>query len=362
MNILSLTGGGYKGVFSANVLLELEQYMEGERIDTCVDIYAGTSAGSIIAAGLAFGKSADFIHKKFVEYGEEIFPRNWMYRKAPFLRALPFHGPGPGMFKNKYSNKGLRKLLEDIFQGAELRESKKPLIITAVDVESSTPIVMSSYPNKFGYAGLHYENMKVVDAILASTAAPAYFPIVRPEYAREEEYEDDILDFMSAQKTPTDPWLGDGGLAANAPDLLAASEAMTTYGVPFDEINMLSVGTTKVMHALPKKLGFFDIRKRGWGVFQWMVWRKGYLIDVMMHAQVRLAERLLRKIFERDNYIRLDHKLLVKQKIEFDDPSKQDALASLAKDVVEKFMTNDAYEPHRLQIFLDRKSSTDLEY
>lgn len=356
MNILSLTGGGYRGVFSLNVLLQLEQYyMKYKNIDSCVDIYAGTSAGAIIAAGLAFGKSVREIEDKFVEYGPSIFKYH-----------LPFNSTGPGLFWNRYSNRHLRLLLEDILgKDSTLRDAKKPLILTAVDIETAAPIVMSCYPNTFGYSGLHYENMNVVDAVIASAAAPTYFPAVRPNFPREVEYTGDIIGYKRARENPSQSWLSDGGLVANAPDLLAASEAMITYGIPFDEINMLSIGTTKYTHDLKKKRFFKkEARKKRWGMAQWIFWprRTGYIIDVMMHAQVLLAERLLGKILDKDNYIRLDFQMPAASKIDIDDTTQTNELIYHAREIVHEFMENVAFDPHRLQLFLDRLSTSSVEY
>ena len=344
MNILSLTGGGYKGVFTLAILKELERFKSDNNLDTCIDIYAGTSVGSIIAAGLAFGKTVEEIDELFQENAEKIFSG----KKR-----------GPGWFKSRYENNGLRQVLEKIFEDKKIGQSLKPLIISSLDIETSTPVVMSSFPNTFGYSGLHYEEMPVVDAVLASCAAPTYFPIVKPDFPQEPEYYDDVAGYRTALTSGKQSWMGDGGLVANAPDLIAASEALTTYGVPFSKIQILSVGTTQTKFEVKSGKRGDKNRLLRWGLLHWFVsQKKGFLIEVIMNAQVKLAERLLTKILNSENYIRLDHRSAIGEGFDLDDITKRNDLVGVAEATVYKYLNDDAYDPHRLQIFLDRKSST----
>ena len=69
--ILSLIGGGIRGAFVTSYLKELEQKL-GRPIADSFDLIAGTSTGGIIAAGLAFGHSAERMHKFYVDYGASI--------------------------------------------------------------------------------------------------------------------------------------------------------------------------------------------------------------------------------------------------------------------------------------------------
>ena len=57
--ILALSGGGYRGLFTSTVLARLEQQAQ-RPIGDCFDLIAGTSIGGVIALGLALGKSAEF--------------------------------------------------------------------------------------------------------------------------------------------------------------------------------------------------------------------------------------------------------------------------------------------------------------
>src|SRR5947207_9104557 len=81
--ILSLDGGGIRGVFPAAFLARLEEHLE-HPIGRYFDLIAGTSTGGIIAIGLGLGLSAGDIVKLYVEQGPAIFDQehgvvgNWV--------------------------------------------------------------------------------------------------------------------------------------------------------------------------------------------------------------------------------------------------------------------------------------------
>jgi uncharacterized protein len=86
--ILSIDGGGIRGILPASMLAELEsRYLGGQSIANCFDMIAGTSTGGIIALGLGSGKTASEIRDVYVERGGMIFPSgNWLMRKIRWLR------------------------------------------------------------------------------------------------------------------------------------------------------------------------------------------------------------------------------------------------------------------------------------
>ena len=90
--ILSLSGGGFLGLYTAAVLAELEE-RSGKRLSESFDLIAGTSIGGIIALGIAAGRSASEIRDAFIQYGPRIFPHAPPISKvawlARFVRNLP---------------------------------------------------------------------------------------------------------------------------------------------------------------------------------------------------------------------------------------------------------------------------------
>ena len=73
--ILSLDGGGIKGIFPAAVLASLErEYLEGKSVGDYFDLIAGTSTGGILALGLGAGLTAGEILRMYLEEGHRVFP------------------------------------------------------------------------------------------------------------------------------------------------------------------------------------------------------------------------------------------------------------------------------------------------
>ena len=91
--ILSLSGGGYRGLFTAEILARLEEQAD-RPIGGCFDLIAGTSIGGIIAIGLGVGRTATDIRDAFLDNGEAIFPaqppppKGWLRSKIAQYRWL----------------------------------------------------------------------------------------------------------------------------------------------------------------------------------------------------------------------------------------------------------------------------------
>ena len=104
--ILSIDGGGIRGVFAAEYLAKLEQFWKNQgkenwQIYQNFDLLAGTSTGGIIAIALSLGIPASEISNLYRTKGQEIF-------KKKFINCL-------GIFKHQYSSKKLEKLLNELF-------------------------------------------------------------------------------------------------------------------------------------------------------------------------------------------------------------------------------------------------------
>ena len=109
--ILSLDGGGMRGALSAKILEQVEKQIwekENKSLTEYFDLVAGTSTGSILAAGIALGLKASDLFKLYNDNGNQIFSRRKRHLRkfAPGLSRL-------GLFA-RYSNKGIRKKGEHI--------------------------------------------------------------------------------------------------------------------------------------------------------------------------------------------------------------------------------------------------------
>lgn len=205
--ILSMDGGGIRGVITAQFLVQLEQEL-GRPIFDAFDYFAGTSTGALIALHLAVNKATaqDCLNLYSLDNGRRIMD------KSVWDRMLPIEN------EPKYDGVGKRQVLTEVFRNARLMEAKKPVLVTTYDIVRREAAVFKSE----GGSNVD-ERTTVVEVADATSAAPTYFPTV---------------------KTASDPprWLVDGGLAANNPAACALAEALRSGYSP-DAIRIVSIGT-----------------------------------------------------------------------------------------------------------------------
>jgi hypothetical protein len=262
--ILSIDGGGIRGVFAAQILKRIQEEMKFNFADR-FDIIAGTSTGSIIAAGLAIDHSIDKLIMLYKTQGKKIFSPNY---------SESFNWKNwKGLFKSKYKNHFLKKELSVLFENKTLSDAKTRLIMPASDISNGNVFVLkSNYDPNF----VRDKDIKISDAVLASCSAPTFFD---PHYVKEY-------------------LLADGGLWANNPSLVALTEAMgRRFKVSRDNIRILSIGT-----GAGKK--YYDPRDRvkHWGFKQWGTG----LISTIMNLQSVNVENIVRFILEDDNFLRIN--------------------------------------------------------
>jgi predicted acylesterase/phospholipase RssA len=245
--ILSLSGGGYRGLFTAQYLARLEQEI-GRPLYTAFDLIAGTSIGSILALGLASGIPAADLVRFFDTKGKAIFPPRPIWQRPQAL------------FRPKFSSTDLARALQRAFKDSTFSNLKSHVVVPAVSLVDSAPVVFRS---RNGPLPASKESLK--DAALASSAAPTYFP---PHVIGTQHYVD-------------------GGLIANSPDAFAVVEATAVLGWRLDSVSLLSVGTTAVETGLPA----LQNRMR-WGALRWG-W-KLTLLEQMMTAQAKLSRESAR--------------------------------------------------------------------
>lgn len=275
--ILSLSGGGFLGLYTAAILAEFEE-RSGRPLYQCFDLIAGTSIGGIIALGLAAGRPASDIRDAFVEHGSRIFPNAAPNSKVSWLVRFARNVPKP-----LYSAAPLRNTIEQIV-GAETRMSDlvRPVVIPSVNLTKGGPKVFKT--------GHHPRfvldwRLKVTDVALATSAAPTYFPAHR------------IGDELFA----------DGGTFANSPDMIALHEAEMFLSARREDIHVLSVGTTTTNFAVSSSLN------PDMGVMGWM--RNQRLTDVMIGSQQALIDDMMKHVLAR-RYLRIDRRQADEQRRE----------------------------------------------
>lgn len=266
VNILALSGGGYRGFFSAAVLVKLEQAL-GRPTHECFDLIAGTSIGGIIACALATGQPAEKILKAMTDNGENIFGTPG--RLPRMVREVRSH------FTAKYASAPLENVVRTIlgpsYENRMLSDIDFPLLLPTVSYSAAAPRLLCSK----GLAGDKSSRVTLTDAAMATSAAPTYFP------ARHVNNE----------------LLVDGGLIANAPDAVAIVNAIRFLGCKLEDIHVLSIGTAGKPLERPATEPITS------GKLAWIAKRN--LVELTLTAQERLAVNEMHTLMK-NRFIRID--------------------------------------------------------
>ncbi|QND71389.1 CBASS cGAMP-activated phospholipase [Tardiphaga robiniae] len=237
--ILSLDGGGIKGLFPATVLAELERrYLGGASIAGYFDLVAGTSTGGIIALGLGAGLTAAEMADLYLTRGPEVFPQP---SDTAWGRPLSWWRGTRSYVLYNYERGPLESLLTGALGDKLLGDSTVRLCIPAFEGKHSEVFVFKT-PHHCDYKFDRLEPM--VKAALATAAAPTYFrPLEHNGYK-----------------------LVDGGVWANNPVMLAVIEAMICFDLDRDQIDVLTLGcgddpyvVSPLQSALGGKLTWYDL-------------------------------------------------------------------------------------------------------
>jgi patatin-like phospholipase/acyl hydrolase len=244
--ILSIDGGGIKGVIPAAFLALIEE-TTGKRIVDHFDLIAGTSTGGIIAIGLGLGLSAKEILNFYEEEGPRIFdqeklepPSIWSRFQA-FLRRSS--RPARQLLVSKYNADALRAALECAFGNRLLGESETRLVIPAFDLHlGGVHVFKTSHHERFEIDWKH----PAVDIALATAAAPTYFPSHKMENGLS---------------------LLDGGIWANNPVGLAVVEAIGVLDWPRESLYVLSLGCSEETLLIPENGGYASLASKTANLF-----------------------------------------------------------------------------------------------
>jgi patatin-like phospholipase/acyl hydrolase len=255
--ILSLDGGGLRGMFSAAVLARLEEDLDIRVVDH-FDLIAGTSTGGIIALGLGLGLAPREILQFYTDHGPRIF------RDRSRLRSLRH------LVRAKYAPDALRAALTEVLGRRTFGESTKRLLITSYNI-GADDVYLFRTPHLPSLTRDWRE--RAVDVALATSAAPTYLPGMALGGGR----------------------LVDGGVWANNPVMVALTEAVGPLQVPLDKIRVFSLGTTTDVRHRSRRLD------RG-GLLPWA----RDAVEVLMRAQSESAAKQVRHFLGKDNVLRLN--------------------------------------------------------
>jgi hypothetical protein len=206
--ILTLDGGGIKGVFAASFLAALEDQIQ-RPIRSYFDMLCGTSTGGIIALALGLGIPARKIRDLYRDWGQTVFKGDGTARRVQHF------------FRSKYQSFPLQRALQNVFGESVMADSTVRLVIPSYDLQNGSVYIYKTRHHPRFVMDYHE---KMVTVALATSAAPTYFP---------------------PHRDPSGIALIDGGMWANNPVAVAVVEAIGVLGWDRSQIRILSVGCTQ---------------------------------------------------------------------------------------------------------------------
>ncbi len=295
VRILSIDGGGMRGIIPATVLVYIEDRLkaitknDNARIGDYFDLIAGTSTGGILGCfylvpnpdtrtGPSSKYSAAQALDFYVAKGNNIFNAS---------RHFEWFGMRQMFSADKYSPKNIEKIFHDEFGNLKMSELLKPCVVTTFNLEYKKSFFFSSRekPNK-------YREFYVRDALRSTSAAPTYFPPARIKNLKTDRLMTNI----------------DGGVFANNPTMCAFAEGNNSVfpqvaNPNAKEMLILSVGTGGGQFNLP------NIAKTNrWNIIKWAK----SIPDIMMNGSLDTVHYQMLKLYEtlegssKHNYLRVD--------------------------------------------------------
>lgn len=293
--ILSLDGGGLRGLITARMLqrLNAEPAIAGW-LDK-VDLIAGTSTGGILALGLAAGKTPQQIADLYKIKGPDIFDDSLLDDVLDLGRTIGA----------EYSSKTLKKELRSIFGNTTLAQLGKKVVIPTFDLdnEATGRNERTWKPKIFhNFSGADTDGeFLAADIALYTSSAPTYFP-------------------------SADGYI-DGGVFANNPSVVALVQAISRRNKPaerarIDDVVLLSVGTGKTLNYIKGK-------SLDWGYAQWVK----PLMNILMDGVAGIADYQSSQLLG-DSYKRLQIIFDETESIPLDAVDKLDRMDQIGSSVV----------------------------
>ncbi len=236
--VLSIDGGGIRGILPARLLHELEKTVN-KPVSEIFDLIAGTSTGGILALCLTLpdnnGKpkyKAIDILELYVNEGKRIF------KKSAWKSTISLGN----LIDAKFNADGIEAVLDEYLGETKLSEALTSVIIPSYEIEQRMPFFFKSRKAK---ENPDYD-FKMKDVARSTSAAPTYF-------------QSKIIKV----NPPVDYYaLIDGGVFANNPAMCAYSEAKKVFGKD-EEILLVSIGTGQ----LTRQISYYE--SKDWGVLEW---------------------------------------------------------------------------------------------
>jgi uncharacterized protein len=284
-NILTIDGGGLRGIVPTRILQKVEEITGKSVLDT-FDMLAGTSTGGLIVSCLTLRDQKNPQQPKYnlkdiaeiyIQKGKVIFPiRSGIWK---FLYGIT------NLFSPAYSAAGIEKVLREFVSEQRIKESLRPILVSTYDLNSNRPVFFKSSEA----SGDESANARIHDICRATSAAPTYLPAYS-------------FNYKGKQLTGID-----GGVYVNNPTMAAIAE-ISKYGnkgfykkrdgspVAFEDIRVLSLGTGSYTGTITRKEA---VR---WGELQWVT----RITDIMMRGVNQTTDYESGEMLADGNYLRLN--------------------------------------------------------
>lgn len=296
--ILSLSGGGVRGLLAAIWLNRLEQKL-GSPLAQHFDLIAGTSTGAVIACGVALGIDTATIVNLYRTQSIDIFPPPIARSFSRLTRVLTQGPDAP-----RYDGKGLEMVLKSVFGEARFGDLTVRTLITSYDLMRREALIFKT--NK-----LEHQSIPVWEIAKASASAPVYFPA-------------HILT-LQGERIPAI----DGGVVANNPTACAIAEGVRLNRDRTDQPSLnlpqfvvASFGTGEVIRPISIQ------QSQEWGALEWAI----PLIDVLFDGSADSVDYIAKHLLPDDRYFRFQTRVPPENgDIDNADSENLEALTTIAK-------------------------------
>ena len=253
--ILSLDGGGIKGLYTAHLLRQCEFYLaNGKPLAAYFDMIAGTSTGGIIALGLGLGRTTEEIVSFYNTDGRLIFPpypatklgKTWRFVSS-FFRPILNHEELEAALKRRFADDTLGQA--------------GPRIVVPAFMMPKTEIAVFKTDHHPDFRNDH--TTPAWKVARATSAAPTYL--------KGHEHSESGRIFS------------DGGVWANNPVMVAIVDALTSYDITLDQIEVLSIGTGNPPFELSRNSVFAGL----------LAWRKVIMAAMFLTTDNATSQALL---------------------------------------------------------------------
>lgn len=265
VKILTIDGGGIRGLIPAMVIAELEKRM-GKPVTEVFDLMAGTSIGALITMGLTLpneqGKqrfSGEDMVGILEKEGPNIFSNTLWHR---------IFSAG-SVFDAKYPHEGMEEVFDRYYAKHELKDAVTEVLIPSYEIETGEPFFFKRHDARED----ERKNFFVKEVVMAATAAPTFFPPYKVEPTRNP-----VIPHMA---------FCDAVVYANNPAVCAYVEAKTLFP-DAEEYLIVSLGTGEFSEQL-----LYELTNR-WGVSQWI----RFLFTVMMNGNSDMVDHQMKTLFK----------------------------------------------------------------